>query len=130
MLKLDDLYLQKISGRINQKINTFFNKLIASHLWYGRLLAFFIIFAKCLLHTFSILCNTLEYLIRGFIPMLSSKAAKEYFSTLGSFLVINSINAITLIPDIFIRTYFAIKDARIDSSHTTHTLYYAIMRLI
>ena len=131
MLNLDQLYCQKIMEKINYRINEWFNSLIGENVLLGRILAFFIVFYKCVLHTIGILANTLEYGLRGFLYLFSNQGSvREYFSTLGSFLVINTINAITVIPDIFIRTYFAIKDAKISREHTLHTLYYKIMRLI
>lgn len=131
MLSLDQLYSQKISGKMNSQINHFFNQLIKNNRVLGQLMAFFVIFAKCALHTLAILANTCEYCVRGFFSLFStSGSVKEYFSTLGSFLVINSINALTIIPDLFIRTYFALKESKIDPSQTQHTLYYKVMGLI
>lgn len=131
MLKIDDLYMQKLIGPLNHGINQFFNKFIQLNPVFGQFSALFVITAKCLLHTFSILANTIEYSLRGFIDLfLSGGQVKEYFSTLGSFLVINSVNAITVIPDIFIRTYYALKDSKIDPSQTRYTLFFQIMSLI
>lgn len=131
MLSLDQLYAQRISEKINRQINDSFNAFIKENVLLGSLLALFVVFAKCVLHTIAILANTIEYCLRGFISMISPLgSSKEYFSTLGSFLVINTINAATVIPDIFIRTYYVIKDSKIDPIHTQHTLYYKIMRLI
>lgn len=130
MLNLNQLNSQKISEKLNRQINHFFNTLCGQNTQLGQLLAFFVIFAKCVLHTLAILANTLEYMVRGFFSLFSDGGSiKEYFSTVGSFLVINTINAITIIPDLFIRSYYAIKDCKIDSSHTQYTLYYKIMRL-
>ncbi len=131
MLDLDQLYSRKVSEKLNNQINDSFNVFIKQNVLLGRVLAFFVIFTKCILHTLAILANSLEYLFRGFFSLnLTDGSFKEYFSTLGSFLVINTINAITLIPDIFIRSYYAIKECKIDRSHTQHTLYYKIMSLI
>lgn len=131
MLKLDDLYIQRWTISWNQEINQFFNKLIQLNPLVGKLSAIFVITAKCLLHTFSIVANTIEYSLRGFISLfLPGGKIKEYFSTLGSFLVINTVNVITVIPDIFIRTYFVLKDSKIDPSHTKHTLFFQIMNLL
>lgn len=131
MLRIDQLYAQKMSELLNLKINHAFNDIIKKNPILGNCLAFFVILAKCFLHTLSLFVNTLEYALRGFFYLFSSKAAmKEYFSTLGSFLVINTINIITVIPDIFIRSYYVLKESKIDPIQTKHTLYYQIMRLI
>jgi hypothetical protein len=131
MFNLNELYFQKFFEKLNNSINSSFNALIQDNIVLGRLLAFFVILSKCLLHTLAILINSLEYAVRGFISLFSSQSsAKEYFSTLASFLVINTINAATLIPDILIRTYFVIKEGKIDQHQTQHTLYYKIMSFI
>ncbi len=131
MLQLDQLYTQKISEKLNRYINEFFNRVMVNNLILGRILAPFVIFSKCVLHTLAILINTFEYALRGFISLFSPQGStKEYFSTIGSFLVINTVNALTVIPDIFIRTYYTIKDSKIDPIHSKHTLFYRIMSLI
>lgn len=131
MLNLDELYSRKISEKLNNQINNAFNLFIKRNPLVGKITAFFVIFAKCVLHTIGILANSLEYCFRGFFSMIFTNGSfKEYVSTLGSFLVINTINAISFIPDVFIRSYYAIKDSKIDRSHTQHTFYYKIMRLI
>lgn len=128
MLNLDQLVSQKIHTQLNRQINDSFNAFIKENPLPGQLLAFCVIFGKCVLHTIAILANTLEYAFRGLIDLLTSQgSAKEYFTTLGSFLVINTMNALTIIPDIFIRTYYTIQDSTIHPSHTKHTLYYKIL---
>lgn len=130
MLNINQLFFQKISEKINHQTNRTFNGLMKIQPSLGRFLAFFFILFKCLLHTAAIFANTLEYGIRGFLSFFSSGYSSEYFSTLGSFLVINTVNALTLIPDIFIRTYYAIQDSKIDPHQTQHTLYYKLMKLL
>lgn len=131
MLNLEQLYFQKIAEKLNSQINATFNKLIKQNLFLGRVLAFFVIFAKCILHTIAILVNTLEYACRGLGYVISQQGSfREYMSTLGSFLVINTINALTIIPDIFIRTFFTLRDSEINPTQTPHTFFYKIMRIL
>lgn len=131
MLQLEKLHSQQWMIMANRFINLYFNGLIQSHKTIGNILALFVIVIKCVLHTLSILASTIEYAVRGFFYLFFTKGfVKEYFSTLASFLVINTVNAFTLLPDILIRTYYAITDGKIDPVHSSHTLYFQIMRLL
>lgn len=131
MLTLDQLVSQKVGEKINGSINVFFNNFIKKNPFMGLVFAPFVIFIKCVFHTIVIMANTIEYALRGLVYLFSAKAFyREYFSTLGSFLVINTMNAATVIPDFFIRTYFVLKDSKIDPVHTQYTLYYKIMRML
>lgn len=131
MLQLNQLYTQKFFENMNYLINEFYNKLIKRNLFIGQLSAFFIIFSKCILHTAAIILSSCEYAFRGLLTIFSEKGSfREYLSTLGSFLVLNTINLLTLIPDIFIRTYFCIKESKIDALQTQHTLYYKWMKFL
>ncbi|OJV08551.1 MAG: hypothetical protein BGO14_06620 [Chlamydiales bacterium 38-26] len=131
MLQLNQLYTQKFFEKINFLINEFYNKLIHRNVFIGQWSAFFIIFSKCILHTLAILLSSCEYAFRGLMTIFFEKGSfREYLSTLGSFLVLNTINLFTLIPDIFIRTYFCIKESKIDARQTQHTLYYKLMKFL
>jgi len=129
-MNVNDLYFQNIAAKWNQKINNLFNSISPQSRLLALFLAPFFILFKCGLHTLSIFINTFEYAFRGFFANCRTLSYQEYFSTIGSFVVINTVNALTLIPDWVIRSFFAIKEGKIDPAHTQYTMYYKIMKFI